>query len=188
MIDAREAVAKETAERWLGRTFAPPMSLRSEVMADAQAERANDIKQAIFDSLPRKERLELLERCEDARKHLSRQSKTMTWPTPKEIVDAFREAAPKADAGDDDWPHVNSEYVVESTARWIRKFNDWPGYLENHVEVARELVERGEFTREQIIEAGFPTRLLKLKPGLNAEAAAEAFERIVAARRMEGMR
>ena len=182
MIDAREAVAKETAERWLGRTFTVPMSLRSEVMGEAQAERANDIRKAIFGSLPRLNRADLLDRCEAARQHLTATSKSMTWPTPKEIHDAFRETAPKGSTGEDG---PVSEYVIESTAQWVRKFKDWPGYLERPVETAKALVERGELTREEILNAGFPRHLLKRQEWVGPEAVAEARDRVAEARRMD---
>ena len=186
MIDAREAVAKETAERWLGRTFTVPMSLRSEVMAEAQAERAQDIRDAIFRSLPRGDRSAMLDRCEAVRRHLTAESKSMTWPTPKEIYDAFAATKPKAGAsGDGGWPHANSEFLIESTAQWIRRHGDWPWYLQHPVAVARELVERGEFTREKIIGAGFPRHLASSQGWVGPEAVAEARDRVAEARRVE---
>lgn len=158
MIDAREAVAKETAERWLGKTFAVPMTLRSEVMAEAQAERARDIREAILDALPRIDRAELLDRCEAARKQITRQSKAMTWPTPKEVLDAFRETAPKAESG----PGGDRAAACADAARnWIEKFNEWPEWLSDHRGALRELERRGEMTAREAARVGFPRGLLR---------------------------
>ena len=53
------------------------------------------------------------------------------------------------------WPHQNSEYVIEATARWLRKFGEWPRWLEYPDEVARELIARGEAKERELVAAGY---------------------------------
>lgn len=159
-MDARPAVTKETVEKWLNETFIVPLSFRPEISTPQREQRTSDIHDAIHDSLPAGgDRLDLLALCETARVLLVRNSKAAIWPTPSEVIAAFSaEAASKGRTGGDGWPHRNSEYVIESTARWIRKFDDWPGYLTHPKKVADELVTRGYFTADQIARVGFDVR------------------------------
>ncbi len=156
-MDPRPAIAKETTAKWLGDTFTIPLSLRSEVSAPQRDQRAKDIHAAIHDSLPRgMDRSALLVRCEAVRVSLIRASKAATWPTPREVVSGFAaETSGKGRSGDCDWPHRNSEYIIERTARWVRKFDEWPGWLTHDREVADALVARGDFTADQIASAGY---------------------------------
>lgn len=156
-MDARPAVAKEAAAKWLGETFTIPLSLRSEVSTPQREQRAKDIHSAIHDSLPAgRDRLDLLALCEAARVQLIRDSKAATWPTPNEVVAALgSEVKGKAGATGDGWPHQNSEYVIGRTARWVGKFDDWPRWLTYEREVADELIARGDFTADELGRAGY---------------------------------
>lgn len=64
-----------------------------------------------------------------------------------------------------DWPHVNSDFMVESTERWIDRFNEWPMYLgraEKHV--AAELVGKGRFTNSRLRAVGYdPMRRARME-------------------------
>lgn len=157
MVDPRTGVARETVDAWLNTTFAVPLSLRSDMMEAQRAQRGEDIHDAILDSLPRdRGRSDLLELCGAVRKRLVRSSKAATWPTAAEVADAFRaelnEGRP--DEGSAGWPHKNSEYVIESTIRWLERFKTWPNYLAFPEQVAAEVMARTNYSKADLIRMG----------------------------------
>ncbi len=153
-MDARPGAAREWVERLTSRTYQPPRGMSEE----AQAERVADLVDAVRRALPRRGRAELLELLERARQWLLEHHPTQTWPTVYEVVRALREVTGEGGDGGDGWPHRNSEYVIEATARWLRNFGEWPGWLDHPVEVAQELVARGEVTESELASAGYRVR------------------------------
>lgn len=150
MIDAREGVTNEFMDRLLGRTFVPPRGMDE----TSQREFIQDAKATVQRRLPRRERLELLSITDAARQRIVENHRTRAWPTINEIVSALGEVMNAGEFEAGKWPHKNSEYVVTSTEAWLRRFDEWPRYLEHEREVARELIDRGTFTAEQLLRAG----------------------------------
>lgn len=155
MIDARPAIAREWTEHLLGVTFTPPRGMSE----DGKTEWARDCREAVERALPHREREALLALTDEARKRLREKARTLAWPTVSEVLNAIRDTlnAEKRQAeadGDDGWPHANSEFVVESTIKWISRFKGWPQYLEHPREVAREIVARTDYQLADLIRMG----------------------------------
>ena len=171
MIDPREAVAKEFAARVFSLLFIRPKGWTD----DQAAEHVGMCFQAVRPHLPR-DRPEALALTRGAELRLKAEAKTNAWPTVREVLDAVRaeRGASPADGGDDKpaWPHANSEYVIESTARWVRRFGVWPAYLEHAGQVAQELVARGDVTERELLDAGYGPAVDRMVDADRARAAA----------------
>lgn len=155
MIDARDAASKEWSSHLLSVTFNPPRGMSEE----AQTEWARDLQEAVRRTLPKAERSDLLELLDTARKNLRARARTIAWPTVNEVVAAIREAIDGGKEraltdGGTGWPHRNSEYVIDSTIKWIRLFKGWPQYLEHPREVAQEIVVRTDYQLADLIRMG----------------------------------
>lgn len=154
MIDAREAVSKEWTQHLLSVTFTPPRGMSDE----GQNEVIRDMQEAVHKALPKRGRSELLDLTDRTRKRLRANAKTLAWPTVSEVLRAIREEVgeekKRAEAEGQGWPHQNSEEVVETTIKWLDRFNAWPAYLEFPREVAAEVLTRTSYSKADLIRMG----------------------------------
>lgn len=57
-----------------------------------------------------------------------------------------------------DWPHRNSDFVLEKTVEWIDRFGAWPYWLAEPEAVAADLIKMGRKTRGELTDAGYRPR------------------------------
>lgn len=150
MMDGRQAVAEEFVGELCSRAFIRPRGWTDE-QADSHV---SDLISTARRNLPR-DRANALEACRRARAVLVERAKTKAWPVASEIANALKDASKRDASSGSEWPHQNSEYVIESTARWLERFGEWPEYLLHAHRVAEALIGRGEFTEDALIDAGY---------------------------------
>ena len=57
-----------------------------------------------------------------------------------------------------EWPHINSEIVVEQTVAWIAEHKTWPKFLQHPEAVAAQIVRSGRYTWDQLRDFGYRKR------------------------------
>lgn len=155
MVDPRGAVAAEFCEKVFTALFVRPRD-----WSDQQAEaHIGATVEAVTAALPRS-RSDALAIVQRAGLSLKADARTNAWPTTREVLSAIRSARSGGTdkAVTDGWPHCNSEVVRESATAWVRRFGDWPGWLEHPDEVAGDLINRGTFAEPELRKAGWTPR------------------------------
>lgn len=151
-MDARDGVASETADRWCSRVWSAPRG-----WGDGQIEEyVADLRATIRRHLPSSDRNECLELVRRWQSRLRESNATHSWPSIGEVAKAARSLRQDRRDTGTDWPHRNSEFVIESVARWVSRFGQWPEFSEFPKQTAAEIVKRGLLTRSEIVEAGGP--------------------------------
>lgn len=55
-----------------------------------------------------------------------------------------------------EWPHANSELVIERTGEFVKRTGVWPNWPSHPWQVAGALIRRGALSAAEIAEAGGP--------------------------------